>query len=72
MNQKAASKNIKIEVLLESEKLYVYGDNDRLIQVVTNLVDNAIKYCDENGEVKISLKQREVRLLLAYLTLVKE
>ena len=65
MNQKAASKNIKIEVLLESEKLYVYGDNDRLIQVVTNLVDNAIKYCDENGEVKISTKTKGSKIVVS-------
>lgn len=65
MNQKAASKNIKIEVLLESEKLYVYGDNDRLIQVVTNLVDNAIKYCDENGEVKISTKTKGSKIIVS-------
>ena len=65
MNQKSASKNIKIEVLLESEKLYVYGDNDRLIQVVTNLVDNAIKYCDENGEVKISTKTKGSKIIVS-------
>lgn len=65
MNQKAANKNIKIEVLLESERVYVYGDNDRLIQVITNLVDNAIKYCDGNGEVKISTKTKGSKIVVS-------
>lgn len=65
MNQKAADKNIKIEVTLESEKQYVYGDNDRLIQVVTNLVDNAVKYCDENGVVKVSTKTKGSKIIVS-------
>lgn len=65
MNQKAIDKNVKIEALLESDKQYVYGDNDRLIQVVTNLVDNAVKYCDESGVVKVSTKTKGSKVIIS-------
>jgi signal transduction histidine kinase len=36
----------------------VYGDPDRLIQVVSNLISNAAKFSPENGKVEISLSRR--------------
>lgn len=47
-------KNIDIEVDLKHDKCYVKADEDKSIQVITNLLDNAIKYCESNGKIKIS------------------
>ncbi|MEY8000849.1 ATP-binding protein [Clostridium sp. Mt-5] len=49
-------KRLKVDVLLEDDKLYVAADKDRITQVVTNLVDNAIKYVNEDGNIKIFTK----------------
>lgn len=64
MQQKVLEKNIKVQVLLEGEALYVKADNDRIIQVVTNLLDNAIKYCSEGGEIKITSKSKGDKVLI--------
>lgn len=54
--RKISEKNLSLDVSLESEHLYVAGDRDRLIQVVTNLLDNAVKYSEEGSKIEISTK----------------
>jgi signal transduction histidine kinase len=46
------------EIILEGEiTKYVWGDEDRLGQVVSNLLTNAIKYSPRGGVVTIKLKE---------------
>ena len=48
----------KVEMRIEVQPdvdYTVYGDKERLTQVMTNLIDNAIKYNSENGVVTIAL-----------------
>lgn len=44
-------------------QLYVLGDILRIEEVITNLIDNAIKYSPENGEVNISISKAEDKLI---------
>ncbi|GIW49236.1 MAG: hypothetical protein KatS3mg079_712 [Caloramator sp.] len=47
---------------LIEKKLKVKGDRDRIDQVLTNLIDNAIKFVPDNGliEIKTEIKERKV------------
>lgn len=47
-------KKLKVEVFLEEHELIALADEDKIMQVLTNLLDNAIKYADEGGLVTIS------------------
>jgi heavy metal sensor kinase len=50
----AAERNVKI--LIESEPMEFTGDSERLGQVVTNLLTNAVQYNQPNGEVRVKLE----------------
>jgi heavy metal sensor kinase len=52
----AAERNITIQTNLQTADCV--GDGDRLAQVVTNLLMNAIHYNKERGEVRISTQQQ--------------
>jgi PAS domain S-box-containing protein len=49
--------------LAQSLPVAVY-DNDRMIQVLTNLISNAIKFTPEDGNVRVSVEQREEHLAI--------
>lgn len=50
-----ASKNINVNIEFETEACLVKADNDSIKRVLTNLLDNAIKFTDENGEISIKV-----------------
>lgn len=55
---KVNEKSLSVDVCFNKEVLYVNGDLDRIMQVITNLVDNAIKYVEDRGKIRISTKTK--------------
>lgn len=53
---KITEKKINVDVCFEEESTFVLADYDRITQVVTNLLDNAIKYAKESGNIKVNTK----------------
>jgi signal transduction histidine kinase/ActR/RegA family two-component response regulator len=56
----AEDKSIQIQTVLEKDIDKIYGDANRLQQIVQNLLSNAIKFTPEGGIVSISLKKQIV------------
>ena len=51
-------KNIKIEIDIENKLSNICADEDKFVQIMYNLVDNAIKYSYENGFIKIAARKK--------------
>ena len=51
--QRIESKNLSVDINFNEDKMMVWADRDRISQVVTNLVDNAVKFSGEGGSLKI-------------------
>lgn len=54
---KAEAKNQTLQISCDGELPKVFADKDRAEQVVLNILSNAIKYTNENGNIKVSVKK---------------
>ncbi len=54
--QEIEQNDIVMEVFFEQNSINVVADEDRLVQVLNNLIANAIKYCDNKKRINISTK----------------
>lgn len=61
--QRIEKANLDIKGLDTLENISVNADRDLIHQVIYNLVDNAIKFTDENGEISFSLKNENKSLV---------
>lgn len=46
-------KNIELNVLFEEQETSVFADRDKIERVFHNLVDNALKFSEQDGKIKI-------------------
>ncbi len=54
-----AENNLTLEVSLPSEPVQINADQERIVQVVSNLLHNAIKFTDPGGLVRLSVGVQE-------------
>lgn len=58
LEPKARNKETTISMVTNAkEPIIIYGDSQRLGQVMTNLIDNSIKYGNLKGSIKVQLKR---------------
>src|SRR5207245_11309085 len=57
MGPKSASGRVTLQSRLSSDLPSVLADRDRLVQIVINLVDNAVKYTPAGGRVTVQAQK---------------
>lgn len=65
LGSKINDSGVKVTATLQDEHLYVYADGDRIMQVITNILDNAIKYGGSGGIVVVSTKVKGTKVYVS-------
>ena len=60
----AAAKKIRIHTAMPSKQVFAWIDRDRIIQVLVNLIGNAIKFIPMRGRIDVILEQTESELTI--------
>lgn len=64
--QKINNKHLNVEVHFPEQGEMALADPDAITQVVFNLIDNAVKFCPEEGTLSLAVKQtRGAKLLIS-------
>lgn len=57
--QTFSEKNIRAEIVFDTDPSFVEADRDAIDRVLTNLFDNALKFNIEGGYVRVSVSQKD-------------
>ncbi len=57
-------KNIDVSLNMDEEKIIVKADKDAITQVLTNLINNAVKFTPEGGEISINITRRKDKVIV--------
>ena len=52
---RAVAESAGLRLIFNRQDAHVVADRDRIIQVVTNLVSNAVKHTDPGGEIEVTI-----------------
>lgn len=59
------SKNLEIEANFEVDNLFVSADKDSIERVIINLLHNAVKFSNENGEIILETVKNKDKVLIS-------
>jgi two-component system sensor histidine kinase VicK len=57
--------DIKFDVKANRDHVYVEIDEDKFLQVINNLISNALKFTPKGGSININLQEKEKSLLIS-------
>lgn len=58
-------KQISFNLILSGDELYVTADMSKIQQVLYNLIDNAIKFSNQNSEIKIETSEKHNKVFVS-------
>ncbi len=65
MEDRIRDEEIRLQLQLPEDSVYAVGDHDAIYRVVYNLMDNAVKFTPQGGEITVRLHRKEKKLFLA-------
>ncbi len=60
----AAKQGVHLSIEIEPDLPPIQCDADRIVQVVTNLISNAIKFTPQGGEIRVLVRRRDEHILI--------
>ena len=63
--QKIRSRRLEVDLQLPEQPVYVLAHRDAITQVLHNLTDNAVKFCNDCGCITIALREEETKAVLS-------
>lgn len=64
-DKRLSDKNINLEVDFEHDSAYVMGSQDSIYRVITNIMDNAVKFTPDGGKINISSKNEGSKTVIS-------
>lgn len=63
--QRIENKKLDVQVVMGDERLYANADPDRIAQVITNLIDNAVKFSRQEGTLILRSQAHEDKIYVS-------
>ncbi len=60
--QRIVQKELEVDVRFPEESLYTMANKDAIVQVLYNLVDNAVKFCAQGGRLQLAVAEAGEKL----------
>jgi signal transduction histidine kinase len=61
MEPKVNERHLNVEIMVPDTPVTLMADPDSIAQIMTNLLDNAVKFCDEGGTITLSIMTKNDR-----------
>ena len=65
LESKIKAKNLNVKAIFHEKRCFAIGDRDRILQVVTNLLENAIKYSNDNGQIEVNITTKGDKIFVS-------